>query len=163
MPNRPSRRADRRQHRRRTGRIPGLSASLSFLITSRARSRDSTSCTWLVTASGSTVAVAPALFGFGAQENVFAGFEQHPRFGAVARRDQIDDDEGDAGGANVRPRSTASCATATGRAAEIEFADRLRNAKATRQWRTDLHNALHKYARNTRFEPHYKGLRLMAR
>ena len=37
-----------------TGSNSGRSASLFFLMTSRARSRDSTSCTWLVTASGSS-------------------------------------------------------------------------------------------------------------
>ena len=44
------------------------------------------------------------LVGFGAQEHVFARFQQQPRFGLVARRDRVDDEEGRPRCKNVRPR-----------------------------------------------------------
>ena len=47
---------------RSTGSNSGSSPSLSFLMTSRARSRDRISCTWLVTASWSTVAPRSVAF-----------------------------------------------------------------------------------------------------
>ena len=65
------------------------------MITSRARSRDSTSWTWLVTVSASTVPRSVMrLLGLGPQKDIFAAFDQHARFGLVARRQQIDGDEG---------------------------------------------------------------------
>ena len=74
-----------------TGSNSGRSASLFFLMISRARSRDSTSCTWLVTASaierlplfGAAVAARP-------QEHVLAAVDQDAGFRLVARSDEID-------------------------------------------------------------------------
>ena len=88
-----------------------------------------------------------ALFRFGPQENVFAGLDQHPRFGLVPRRDQIDGDEGDAGGRKREPDDPAFLAPQRlAEHAEIKFINRLCDAKATRQWQTDLHNPLHNNA-----------------
>ena len=50
----------------------GSSARLSSLITSRARSRDSTSCTWLVTVSGSTVPRSIIVFSASGRRKIFS-------------------------------------------------------------------------------------------
>ena len=73
----------------------GNSERFNSLMTSRARSRDSTSCTWLVTVSGSTVPRSISqLFGFRPQEDVFPALDQHARFGFEPRRHEVDGDEG---------------------------------------------------------------------
>ena len=74
-------------------------------------------------------AALQALLGFRPEENVLAGLDQHPRFGFVARRDQIDGDEGEAGGDKRQPDDPALLAPQrAAERAEIEFIDRLRNA-----------------------------------
>ena len=57
---------------RSTGSNSGRSASLSFLITSRATSRERMSCTWLVTASWSTVAPRSSDFSASGRRKMFS-------------------------------------------------------------------------------------------
>ena len=55
-----------------TGSNSGRSPSLSFLITSRARSRDRMSWTWLVTASWSTVVPRSMLLSASGRKKMFS-------------------------------------------------------------------------------------------
>ena len=57
---------------------------------SRARSRDSSSWTWLVTASASTRSALLVALAVRPQEDVLAAVDQDAGFGFVARGDQID-------------------------------------------------------------------------
>ena len=75
---------------RSTGSNSGSSASLFFLMISRARSRDSNSCTWLVTASASSAARSSLRSPFG-RRKTFSRPSIRMRASDLYRgRDQID-------------------------------------------------------------------------
>ena len=126
---------------RSTGSNSGFSPSFSLRMTSSARPRDRMSCTWLVTASWSTVAERSVrAVRLRPQEDVFAGLDQHPRFRLVARRNIVDRGEGNRGRQQREPDDQALAAPDRApERAQIELVDRLRYAAASGRHRTRLH------------------------